>query len=207
VSSLDSNCIDLKLMMSRIDRYTRASQSSGNDLTSSNLQPEVAQTPKSFQGTHPASPMLSMKTQTSMNAPHDYAFSKLPPAQQARLHPSASAADMASVQGQAPSSPSSTKEGGNTDRPRRTSSATVGQGPQSPSVQATEDQDQGLTRTKSSVTLDGEPRMFPGVVSGNRRRSMRMSQAEDGETMNARSRFRRADTGSVMEERDTDDDE
>jgi hypothetical protein len=49
--------------------------------------------------------------------------------------------------------------------------------------------------------------MFPGVVSGSRRRSMRMSQAEDGETTNARSRFRGADTGSVVEERDVDDEE
>jgi hypothetical protein len=49
--------------------------------------------------------------------------------------------------------------------------------------------------------------MFPGVVSGSRRRSMRMSQAEDVETTSVRSRFRRADTGSVVEEQDMDAEE
>jgi AMP deaminase len=60
-----------------------------------------------------------------------------------------------------------------------------------------------LTRTASSVTLGDEPRIFPGVVSRSRRRSsMRSNAVEDGGYMGYR---KGGDTGSVVEERDTDD--
>lgn len=72
-----------------------------------------------------------------------------------------------------------------------------------------EEPDTGLRRSTSSVTLDGEPKLFPGVVSSrSRRRSTKNSQAEDGE--GASSRLRRYPTGeteSVVEEKDTDDEE
>jgi AMP deaminase len=192
------------LTLPRIDRYTRANQASGNALTRSNLQPEVPQTPKSMQGTHPGSPMQS--TTHASTANHELAFSKLPPAQQARLNPSASAADMASLQGQ-PSSPTSTKDGGGTfDRPRRTSSVTI-----NPSMaQSTEffvpEEEQGLTRSTSSVAMDGEPRLFPGIVSRNRRRSTKVEESEGSGSV--KMGFRRGDTsGSVVEERDTDEED
>jgi len=48
-------------------------------------------------------------------------------------------------------------------------------------TQGYEEPDQGLTRSTSSVTLDGEPRLFPGLVSSrSRRRSGRTSQVEEG---------------------------
>ncbi|KAF1833056.1 AMP deaminase [Decorospora gaudefroyi] len=200
--------------LAMIDRYSRAAQASGNDLTRSNLQPEVPQTPKSFQGTHHGSPMQSMHTHAS-TANHDQAFSKLPPAQQARLNPSASAADMASLQGQ-PSSPTSTKEGGNPEHPRRSSSTTINPSTVSAAqpmdtisqYAITEEPEQDLTRSASTLTLDGEPRLFPGLVSSrSRRRSTRISQVEDGEGSTTRSGYRRADTEHVVEERDTDDEE
>lgn len=178
------------------------------------MQPseEVPQTPKSFQGTHPDSSSQSMYTHPSAsNLEQVPSFSKLPPgavsgplfpAQQARLNPSASAADMASFQAQ-PSSPTSTKDSGNFERPRRSSSMTINastvsalQPQHSPAQYAPDEQSLGLSRTTSSVTLDGEPRIFPGVVSRHRRRSsMRNSQIED---------VGHRQTDSVVEERDAD---
>lgn len=210
-----------KLIVVRIDRYTRAAQSSTNNLTKSNLQPggEVPQTPKSFQGTHQGSPVQSTHTQPSASHGHEQGqvFSTLPPgalypAQQARLNPSGSAADVASLSAQ-PGSPTSTKESGNFDRPRRTSSMTIhastvsaAQPPQSPP----EDQGASLTRTTSSVTLDGEPRIFPGVVSrGRRRSSMRTGQQEesDGVAAGTHSGFKKGEVDDAVAERDTDDEE
>jgi AMP deaminase len=73
---------------------------------------------------------------------------------------------------------------------------------------APEEQEQGLTRSTSSVVLDGEPRLFPGIVSKNRRRSTRTSQVEEVGAGSVGSGFRRGDTtDSVVEERDTDDEE
>ena len=70
-----------------------------------------------------------------------------------------------------------------------------------------EEQEQDLIRSTSSITLDGEPRLFPGIVSRNRRRSTRTSQVEEG-VGSVGSGFRRGDTtGSVVEERDTDDED
>lgn len=191
------------LIRCRIDRYTRAAQAGSHDLTSSNLQSEVPQTPKLFQGATPASP-----THASV-AGSKQVFSKLPPAQVARLKPSASAADMASLQAQ-PASPTSAKDGSNVDRPRRSSSITIN--PSALSVaqpsESLEEPDTGLKRSTSTVTLDGEPRLFPGVVSSrSRRRSTRTSQAEDGDMTSSRLRFQKGDTESMMEERDTDDEE
>jgi AMP deaminase len=54
--------------------------------------------------------------------------------------------------------------------------------------------------------LDGEPRMFPGIVSKNARRSsMRSTAVEDGSYPG----FRKGDAGSVAEaeERNMDDEE
>ncbi|KNG46458.1 amp deaminase 3 [Stemphylium lycopersici] len=189
--------------LAMIDRYTRAAQAGSHDLTSSNLQSEVPQTPKLFQGATPASP-----THASV-AGSKQVFSKLPPAQAARLKPSASAADMASLQAQ-PASPTSAKDGSNVDRPRRSSSITIN--PSALSVaqpsESLEEPDTGLKRSTSTVTLDGEPRLFPGVVSSrSRRRSTRTSQAEDGDMTSSRLRFQKGDTESMMEERDTDDEE
>jgi len=178
----------------RIDRYTRAAQAGSHDLTSSNLQSEVPQTPKSLQGTHPTSP-------THASAGGNQVFSKLPPAQVARLKPSASTTDMGSMQGQ-PASPSGTKDGASSSMTVNPSTMSVAQ-PTEP-----EEPDQGLTRSTSTITLDGEPRLFPGIVSSrSRRRSTRTSQAEDSDMTNSRLRFRTGDQESVVEERDTDDED
>lgn len=213
----------LALMFNRIDRYTRAAQSSGNDLTRSNLQPagEVPHTPKSLQGALPGSPNQSTQTHPSTGNPGQaQSFSTLPPgviagslypAQQARLHPSASTADITSLQAQ-PGSPTSAKDSGNVERPRRTSSMTINpsivSGPQpqqSPSHYISDEPGLGLSRTTSSVTLDSEPRIFPGVVSRSRRRnSMRNSQIEDPDLTSAHSGFRKGEPGVLPEERNID---
>ncbi|KAI8940392.1 putative zinc finger protein [Plenodomus lindquistii] len=217
-----------------IDRYTRAAQTSGNNLTHSNLQPsqDVPQTPKSLHDM-PGSSNQSMHahpSSTTLDQQHHYShhFSTLPPAatstpmfpaQQARLHPSASTPDVTALPPHQPGSPISTNDGANFDRPRRASTLTVQpnstytppQPPQSPSYAAAgggEEQQAGLTRTTSSATLDGEPKIFPGVVSRSRRRSsLRKSQTEDGggEGNVKSGGFRQA--GSVVEEKDSDDEE
>ncbi|KAI4701323.1 putative zinc finger protein [Alternaria sp. BMP 2799] len=180
--------------LAMIDRYTRAAQAGSHDLTSSNLQSEVPQTPKSLQGTHPTSP-------THASAGGNQVFSKLPPAQVARLKPSASTTDMGSMLGQ-PASPSGTKDGASSSMTVNPSTISVAQ-PTEP-----EEPDQGLTRSTSTITLDGEPRLFPGIVSSrSRRRSTRTSQAEDGDMTSSRLRFRTGDQESVVEERDTDDED
>ncbi|KAF2850695.1 AMP deaminase [Plenodomus tracheiphilus IPT5] len=222
-----------------IDRYTRAAQTSSNNLTHSNLQPseEVYSTPKSLHGM-PGSSNQSMHAHPSsstLDQQHHFShsFSTLPPpaatsgpmlfpAQQARLHPSASTPDVTTLQPQ-PGSPTSTKDSGNLERPRRTSSMTIQppsistsipQPPQSPQYAGGgggEDQNLGLSSTTSSVTLDGgEPRIFPGVVSRSRRRSsMRTSLAEEGggEGGHGRSGGVRLTGSNVVEERDTDEEE
>ncbi|EMD63194.1 hypothetical protein COCSADRAFT_338729 [Bipolaris sorokiniana ND90Pr] len=198
--------------LAMIDRYTRAAQAGSHDLTSSNLQSEVPQTPKSLQGvTFPGSP-----THASAAGSKQF-FSMLPPAQVARLKPSGSTADAANPQTQ-PASPTSAHDGSNADRPHRSTNMAVnhnavpvaqppvdGQAPPT----GLDEPDTGLRRSTSSVTLDGEPKLFPGVVSSrSRRRSTKNSQAEDGEA--ASSRLRRYPTGeteSVVEEKDTDDEE
>jgi AMP deaminase len=127
-------------------------------------------------------------------------FSKLPPAQVARLKPSGSTTDMGSLQGQ-PASPAGTKDDGSSSLTVNPSTLSV--------VQPTEPEEpEGLTRTTSTVTLDGEPRLFPGIVSSrSRRRSTRTSQAEDGDMTSSRLRFRTGDQESVVEEKDTDDED
>lgn len=175
----------------RIDRYTRAAQSA---LTRSNLQPQVPPTPKSLpQGpTHPGSPTYASTTEPT----NQTLFSKLPPALASRLKSPTTASvttDSASLQGHPATSPpaSSTLDGGGGPHQRRRSSeitinpSTMSAAPPQPldnnQMQGHEEPDQGLTRSTSSVTLDGEPRLFPGLVSSrSRRRSGRTSQVEEG---------------------------
>jgi AMP deaminase len=148
----------------------------------SNLQPtaEVPQTPKSFQAT-PGSPVASTSTEQAQH------FSSLPPgALSGPLGPvhlarqNQSTTDL-TIQ---PASPTSTKGSTALDRPSRTSSTTVNvPQPASPQQQQyfQEGEALGLTRTTSSVNMDGEPRIFPGVVSRSARRSSVMSRGvEDG---------------------------
>ena len=213
------------LILNRIDRYTRAAQSSAHDLTSYNLHPAgiVPQTPRSYVGNSaafPGSPIQSMQTQPSASnlAEQGSVFSALPPGalsgplypvQQARLNQSSSTTNIANLPAQ-PTSPTSTKDSENFDRPRNSSSITINPnvltspqplgagniGPWSP-----EEQSLNLSRTTSSVALGGEPRIFPGVVSRSARRSsLRSGQLDDLGEGSAYSGFRRADTGSVTEE-------
>jgi AMP deaminase len=95
----------------------------------------------------------------------------------------------------------------NTERPRRTSSMTISpsviSAPQPPTGQQPE-QDLGLTRTSSSVNLDGEPRIFPGVVSRRRRSSLKGSDVRDGEESHG---LHRVPTEPVVQEQDTDDED
>jgi AMP deaminase len=191
----------------------------------SNLQPatEVPRTPKSFQTTQQGSPNPSMHTHpsTSNMAEQIQQFSSLPPGamsgplghiQQARLPQSVSATDMVNPALQ-PTSPTSTKDSSSHERHGRTSSVTVNpsnvSAPQPTGTLATsppyqhDGESLSLTRTTSSVNLDGEPRIFPGVVSrSTRRSSVRGSTVEDGTYPGYR---KGGDTGSVAEERDTDD--
>ncbi|KAI1542956.1 Add Adenosine deaminase [Pyrenophora tritici-repentis] len=186
--------------LAMIDRYTRAAQSA---LTRSNLQPGVPQTPKSFpQG--PTSPTNPSATDPASQP----LFSRLPPAMASRLKPAATPSvvtDSASLLGHAPSSPptlsSSTLDGGaatagttgaaavSRHQRRRSSEITINPSTMAPppqqsmdtQTQGHEDPEQGLVRSTSSVTLDGEPRLFPGLVSSrSRRRSGRTSQVEEG---------------------------
>ena len=198
--------------LAMIDRYTRAANAETHDLTASNLQPEqhAPQTSKTHQATHPDSPVHSLHPQPSATDPHEHdkTFPKLPPssfpAQQARLNPSASNTDIASM----PTAPASPTAAHNA-RPRRTSSMTISpsvvSAPQPPVDQQPAEQDLGLTRTSSSVNLDGEPRIFPGVVSRRRRSSLRGSNVEDGEE--AHSGLHRVHTEPVVQEQDTDDED
>lgn len=136
----------------------------------------------------------------------------LPPAQVARLKPSASAADVPNIPTQ-PASPTSAYDGSNAERPQRTTSMTANANAQQPAEANNQypldEPDTDLKRSMSSVTLDGEPRLFPGIVSSrSRRRSNKTSQAEDGEATSSRlKRYPTGETESVVEERDTDDEE
>jgi AMP deaminase len=119
--------------------------------------------------------------------------------------------NQSTVANDAPTSPTSAKEGEHINRHRRSSSITINpsiiSAPQPSGASASghpgDGSDLSLTRTRSSVALDGEPRMFPGIVSKNARRSsMRSSAVEDGSYPG----FRKGDTGSVVEA-GTDDEE
>lgn len=212
------------LICPRIDRYTRAAQTSRNNLTKSNLQPttEASQAAKPLQASYAGSPVASMHTHPSTNnmADMNQGFSSLPPGaisgplgptQQARLNPSASTADITNLPPQ-PTSPTSTREGGNLDHLSRTSSMTINPSvvsapqPQGSAQWYQDGEALGLTRTTSSVNMDGEPRIFPGVVSNRSRRrsSMRSSAVEEGAYPGYR---KGADTGSVAEEKDADEEE
>lgn len=138
----------------------------------------------------------------------------LPPAQIARLKPAASAADAANVPTQ-PASPTSAYDGSNAERPQRNTSMTmnanavsgVPQPVEGGGQHALDEPDADLKRSMSSVTLDGEPRLFPGIVSSrSRRRSTKTNQAEDGEATSSRlKRFPTGETESVVEERNMDE--
>ena len=169
--------------------------------------------------THPSA--TNMVEQTHFTLPPGAMSGPLGPTQQARFNQStASAGDI--NQHTQPTSPTSTKDssGAAFDRPRRTSSMTIN--PSTASVQQSstmQPQQQfqqqqwqgdgetlGLTRTTSSATLDGEPRLFPGVVSGDRSRrrsSMRISAVEDGAYVGHR---KGGGEGSVTEEREKEKD-
>ncbi|KAJ4344920.1 AMP deaminase [Ascochyta clinopodiicola] len=197
--------------LSMIDRYTRAANAQAHDLTMSNLQPEqqAPQTPKTHHATHPGSPAQSQPSASNAHE-HDKTFSSLPPgalsfpAQQARLNPSASATDIASMPTQ-PASPTAA----NNERPRRTSSMTISpsvvSAPQPAVSSQPAEPDAGLTRTSSNLNLDGEPRIFPGVVSRRRRSSLRSSQVEDGD--DAHAGLHRVPTEPAVQERDSDEEE
>ena len=168
--------------LAMIERYTRASQTSSNALTTSNLQPDSAppQTPLSNLATHPGSPVASLHTHPStanfQDQPHG--FEKLPPAstQQARI-PSGPPGESRTQ----PASPTRTKD-------------------------APEESLGDLRRTQSVVTIDGaEPRLFPGVVSRRRRSSIQSSDVVPvGGQTPGRVAFK---DPSVVEEPDTDEED
>lgn len=213
--------------LAMIERYTRASQTSSNALTSSNLQPGTGppQTPLSNHATHPGSPVASLHTHPSTVNFQDQTgiFSSLPPAyqtptQQARI-PSGPGGDSHTQ----PASPTRTKDQPqDLDHHHRVSNlgmnASSGAPPQPTgasqvsAAMSPEDSFGDLRRTQSGVAIDGaEPRLFPGVVSRRRRSSLKSGDA-GGEThapgaagqAPGRMAFRDA---SVVEEPDTDDED
>jgi len=179
----------LKQELAMIDRYTSVSQS--DSLSISNLAP---QNEKAIQQGQPGSPSASMHTTPSASnladgqsqhfpnlPPTAFQHSLVFPAQQARMHPSTSAADVftQSNQHQPPSSPMG--DGVNYQRPPRHSNMALDVGarpppqPQAPAQQEppSPSQQSFPIRSPSTINLDGmEPRMFPGVVSRHRRSSI-----------------------------------
>ncbi|OCL11608.1 AMP deaminase [Glonium stellatum] len=178
----------LKQELNMIDRYTSAAQAA--TLSASNLAPH---TPKSALTTHPGSPSASMRTNPSTTNPLDalsshqypnptpaappHANSPVFPAQQARMHPSPSTADIAALTPAAavaaPSSP--VRDTTNFPRPARSPSMIFTHGATSapqPQPQALRSPD--ASPSGSALHFDGiEPRLFPGVVSRHRRSSLR----------------------------------
>jgi AMP deaminase len=147
-------------------------------------------------------PMENQIPQHFNNLPHP-AMPMHPvfPAQAARMNPSFSAGDIPSLGSASPSS-----------RPMRTSSMifTPGSGPQSmpppqpPPMQSLPSPSQ-IMRSDSNVNLDGsEPRIFPGVVSRNRRSSVqRPSSSSYSETDGVGIGWgRRSEVDEVIEESD-----
>lgn len=191
--------------LAMIERYTRASQTSSNALTTSNLQPTAVhpQTPVSNQATHPGSPVASLHTHPStVNLQdHSHGFSSLPPAhhgpmltaKQARI-PSWPAGEPGTPKTQ-PTSPTRTKDleteqprsstgmfmHGSNGPPPQPSATTSTSVPISQAIRPSEEPF-GIKKTPSVVALEGmEPRMFPGVVSRRRRSSLRSTAVDDGE--------------------------
>ncbi|KAJ4288022.1 AMP deaminase [Kalmusia sp. IMI 367209] len=221
--------------LAMIEKYTRASQTSSNALTTSNLQPSTGppQTPVSNQATHPGSPVASLHTHPSTANLQDggHGFTSLPPAHQSPMYPAQQARIPSGPPGDAktqPASPTRTKDQ-EVDHPRRVSSLVMNAGSGAPAqptgapsqtsgMMSPDDSTGGLQRTQSVVTIDGaEPKIFPGVVSSRRRSSIRSSAVEDGDasvqavpimaqTGPGRSGFMR-DAESVVEEQDTDDED
>ena len=116
--------------------------------------------------------------------------------------------DTVSLQGHAASSPPTSNVDGGTRQRRRSSELTINPSTMSvaqPPENSEEPDQQGLTRSTSSVTLDGEPRLFPGLVSSrSRRRSGRTSLVEEGDGVGggSRAKFRGGGGGEadVVEE-------
>ncbi|RMZ66976.1 AMP deaminase [Pyrenophora seminiperda CCB06] len=187
--------------LNMIDRYTRVDQTA---LTRSNLQP---QTPKSI---NPAPPQPGSPTHAST----ENTFARLPPAMVTRLKSTAPSVvtDTASLHANPPSSPphsSGTTLDSATRQRRRSSEITVNPAsmsvaqPQAPQPVDDEQLDTGLVRSTSSVTLDGEPRLFPGIVSSrSRRRSARMDLVEEGAA--SRTELRGSGAGGVVSEEGSD---
>jgi AMP deaminase len=167
--------------LAMIERYTTTSQSA---LSHANLPSNVPMTPRKSQ--HLGSPSASMVTNPSVTNPmdgqHQHQFSNLPnpampmlPAQQARMNPSYSATDIASLSHRNKENAGSAASG---TRSARASSMifSPGTGPQAqapPQPQAVQSPQQRIHRSSSNVNLDGsEPRIFPGVVSRHRRSSV-----------------------------------
>jgi AMP deaminase len=163
---------------------------------------------------HPSATNMADQSGQFSTLPSGAMSGPLGPTQQARQNQSAAGND-GQVQ---PASPTTANESDIPTRPRRSSSVTInpsivsaplpsgGSGSGTQQQQQGDGSDLGLTRTRSSVALDGEPRMFPGIVSKNARRSsMRSTAVEDGSYAG----FRNGDAGSVAEaqEKDTDDEE
>jgi AMP deaminase len=167
--------------LAMIERYTSTSPSA---LSHANLPTSVPMTPRKSQ--QPGSPSASMVTNPSITNPmdgqHQHQFTNLPnpampmlPAQQARMNPSYSATDIASLSHRHKENTGSSASG---TRSARASSMifSPGAGPQSqapPQPQAATSPLQPIQRTASIVDLDGsEPKIFPGVVSRHRRSSV-----------------------------------
>ncbi|KAF2013145.1 AMP deaminase [Aaosphaeria arxii CBS 175.79] len=139
--------------LSMIDRYTRASQTSGHDLTTLNLptaHSTVPQTPRSNHATHPGSPVASLHTNPSaahlpdqhqipslsQDASHGHQQSPNYPMQQARFNQASAGADSPVESSAQPPSPARHK-GDTFERPRRSSSMVLDPGssvPPQPSI-------------------------------------------------------------------------
>ncbi|KAF1969006.1 AMP deaminase [Bimuria novae-zelandiae CBS 107.79] len=212
--------------LNMIERYTRASQSSTDALTASNLHPSTAigtpmQTPVSQMATYPGSPAASMHTHLStanfQDQPHG--FSSLPPAFHAPTqHARGLAGESSKTQ---PASPTRTKDV-EADRPCRVSSLVMTPGSSAPpqptgaaaavptSATLPGDDVSDLRRSQSVVIDGAEPRLFPGVVSRSRRRSsIRNSDVSADAGVAAGGTLGRVvfKEASVVEEPDTDEED
>jgi AMP deaminase len=172
--------------LAMIERYTSTSPST---LSHANLPENAAMTPR--KSLHPGSPSVSMVTNPSatnpMDGQHQHQFSNLPnpampiqfPAQQARMNPSYSATDIASMPHRSKEANGSSASGTRSVRPS-SMVFSPGAGPQSQAPpQPLASPQQAIKRSESSVNLDGsEPRIFPGVVSRHRRSSVQPFESD-----------------------------
>ncbi|KAF2270354.1 AMP deaminase [Lojkania enalia] len=181
--------------LAMIDRYTRASQTNANSLTTSNLQPELGplypQTPRSTHATHPGSPVASLYTANSTANPPDHVqFSTLPPGvlhsdrtqnspsfpvQQARLVPSSSVTNLQLENVTQPTSPTRARESDNFERSRRSNSMVLNPGatvpPQPTSV--------GLTHARATSQT------FPNFSSAPAEEGLTLTRSGSGAPLDA----------------------